>query len=281
MSQAITTPIRKALMPAKYCVTSRNNMAKLYDTIKPSYSLEDIANSAYHLASDASNAEPIRVPLTELMEEYIFCDINGNMCITEDLEGKYLWYRNHEPVDAHHNDVVNPDDNMASYYRVPRDEYYPYEAPIDVHLDSDHLYVVYTEREPITKRAVENYLTAIIGGGRVVDTHNYLFKYIDTHTKGEGLVNHVYLIASLNGRPYSTKKRLSFKLDSELITRNGYDIIRDLYMQDVLSTEDFTVTFNIEDTEKFDEKTLAEIAWETFAKRFHFDPAEGDPYKAL
>lgn len=45
MSQAITTPIRKELMPAKYCVTSRNNMAKLYDTIKPSYSLEEIANS--------------------------------------------------------------------------------------------------------------------------------------------------------------------------------------------------------------------------------------------
>lgn len=281
MSQAITTPIRKALMPAKYCVTSRKNPAKLYDTIKPSYSLEDIANNAYHLASDASNAEPIRVPLTELMEEYIFCDINGNMCITEDLEGKYLWYRNHEPVDAHHNDVVNPDDNMASYYRVSRDEYHPYEAPIDAHLNSDHLYIVYTEREPITKRAVENYLTATIGGGRVVDTHNYLFKYIDTHTKGEGLANHVYLIASFKVRPYDSKKRLSFKLDSELVTRNGYDIIRDLYMQDVLSTEDFTVTFNIEDTEKFDEKTLAEIAWETFAKRFHFDPAEGDPYKAL
>lgn len=124
-------------------------------------------------------------------------------------------------------------------------------------------------------------LAATIGGGRVVDTHNYLFKYIDTHTKGEGLANHVYLIASLNARPYSTKKCLSFKLDSDLIARNGYDIIRDLYMQDVLSLEDFTVTFNIEDTEKFDEKTLAEIAWETFAKRFHFDPAEGDPYKAL
>lgn len=281
MSQAITTPIRKALMPAKYCVTSRKNPAKLYDTIKPSYSLEDIANNAYHLASDASNAEPIRVPLTELMEEYIFCDTNGNMCITEDLEGKYLWYRNHEPVDAHHNDVVNPDDNMASCYRVSRDEYYPYEAPIDAHLNSDHLYVVYTEREPITKRAVENYLTATIGGGRVVDTHNYLFKYIDTHTKGEGLASHVYLIASFNVRPHSTKKCLSFKLDSKLIARNGYDIIHNLYMQDVLSTEDFTVTFNIEDTEKFDEKTLAEIAWETFAKRFHFDPAEGDPYKAL
>jgi hypothetical protein len=268
-------------MPAKYCVTSRNNMAKLYDTIKPSYSLEEIANNAYHLASDASNAEPIRVPLTELMEEYIFCDTNGNMCITEDLEGKYLWYHNHEPVDAHHNDVVNPDDNMASYYRVSRDEYYPYEAPIDAHLDSDHLYIVYTEREPVTKRAVENYLTATIGGGRVVDTHNYLFKYIDTHTKGEGLANHVYLIASFNVRPDSTKKCLSFKLDSELITRDGYDIIRDLYMQDMLSPEDFTVTFNIEDTEKFDEKTLAEIAWETFAKRFYFNPAEGDPYKAL
>lgn len=277
MSQAITTPIRKALMPAKYCVTSRNNMAKLYDTIKPSYSLEEIANNAYHLASDASNAEPIRVPLTELMEEYIFCDINGNMCITEDLEGKYLWYRNHEPVDAHHNDVVNPDDNMASYYRVSRDEYYPYEEPIDKWLDSDHLHIVYTEREPITKRVVEDYLTTTIGGGRVVD----IFKYIDTHTKGEGLANHVFLIASFKVRPYDSKKRLSFKLDSELVTRNGYDIIRDLYMQDVLSTEDFTVTFNIEDTEKFDEKTLAEIAWETFAKRFHFDPAEGDPYKAL
>ena len=164
---------------------------------------------------------------------------------------------------------------------MPRDEYYPYEAPIDAHLDSDHLYIVYTEREPVTKRAVENYLAYAIGGGRVVDTHNYLFKYIDTHTKGEGLANHVHLIASFNARPHSTKKRLSFKLDSELITRNGYDIIHDLYMQDVLSTEDFTVTFNIEDTEKFDEKTLAEIAWETFAKRFHFDPTEGDPYKAL
>lgn len=281
MVPAITTPIRKALMPAKYCVTSRNNMAKLYNTIKPSYSLEDIANSAYRLASDASNAEPIRVPLTELMEEYIFCDTNGNMCITEDLEGKYLWYRNHEPVDAHHNDVVNPDDNMASYYRVPRDEYYPYEEPIDKWLDSDHLHIVYTEREPITKRVVEDYLTTTIGGRRVVDTHNYLFKYIDTHTKGEGLANHVFLIASFKVRPYDSKKRLSFKLDSELIARNGYDIIHDLYMQDVLSTEDFTVTFNIEDTEKFDEKTLAEIAWETFAKRFHFDPAEGDPYKAL
>lgn len=281
MSQAITTPIRKALMPAKYCVTSRNNMAKLYDTIKPSYSLEEIANNAYHLASDASNAEPIRVPLTELMEEYIFCNTNGDMCITEDLEGKYLWYRNHESVDALHNDVVNPDDNMASYYRVSRDEYYPYEAPIDAHLDSDHLYIVYTEREPITKRAVENYLAATIGGGRVVDTHNYLFKYIDHHTNGEGLASHVFLIASFNVRPDSTKKCLSFKLDSELVTRDGYDIIRDLYMQDMLSPEDFTVTFNIEDTEKFDEKTLSEIAWETFAKRFHFDPAEGDPYKAL
>lgn len=281
MVPAITTPIRKALMPAKYCVTSRNNMAKLYDTIKPSYSFEDIANSAYHLASDASNAEPIRVPLTELMEEYIFCNTNGDMCITEDLEGKYLWYRNHEPADAHHNDVVNPDDNMASYYRVPRDEYYPYEEPIDKWLDSDHLHIVYTEREPITKRAVEDYLTTTIGGGRVVDTHNYLFKYIDTHTNGEGLANHVFLIASFKVRPYDSKKRLSFKLDSELVTRNGYDIIRDLYMQDVLSTEDFTVTFNIEDTEKFDEATLAKVAWETFAKRFHFDPAEGDPYKAL
>ena len=268
-------------MPAKYCVTSRNNMAKLYDTIKPSYSLEDIANSAYHLASDASNAEPIRVPLTELMEEYIFCDTNGNMCITEDLEGKYLWYRNHEPVDAHHNDVVNPDDNMASYYRVSRDEYYPYEEPIDKWLDSDHLHIVYTEREPITKRAVEDYLTTTIGGGRVVDTHNYLFKYIDTHTKGEGLANHVFLIASFKVRPYDSKKRLSFKLDSELVTRNGYDIIRDLYMQDVLSPEDFTVTFNIEDTEKFDEATLAKVAWETFAQRFNFDPNECDPYKAL
>ena len=281
MSQAITTPARKALMPAKYCVTSRNNMAKLYDTIKPSYSLEDIANSAYHLASDASNAEPIRAPLTELMEEYIFCDINGNICITEDLEGKYLWYRNHEPVDAHHNDVVNPDDNMASYYRVSRDEYYPYEEPIDKWLDSDHLHIVYTEREPITKRVVEDYLTTTIGGGRVVDTHNYLFKYIDTHTKGEGLANHVFLIASFKVRPYDSKKRLSFKLDSELVTRNGYDIIRDLYMQDVLSPEDFTVTFNIEDTEKFDEATLAKVAWETFAQRFNFDPNEGDPYKAL
>lgn len=281
MVPAITTPIRKALMPAKYCVTSRNNMAKLYDTIKPSYSFEDIANNAYHLASDASNAEPIRVPLTELMEEYIFCNTNGDMCITEDLEGKYLWYRNHEPADAHHNDVVNPDDNMASYYRVPRDEYYPYEEPIDKWLDSDHLHIVYTEREPITKRAVEDYLTTTIGGGRVVDTHNYLFKYIDTHTNGEGLANHVFLIASFKVRPYDSKKRLSFKLDSELVTRNGYDIIRDLYMQDVLSTEDFTVTFNIEDTEKFDEATLAKVAWETFAKRFHFDPAEGDPYKAL
>lgn len=281
MVPAITTPIRKALMPAKYCVTSRNNMAKLYDTIKPSYSLEDIANSAYHLASDASNAEPIRVPLTELMEEYIFCDINGNMCITEDLEGKYLWYRNHEPVDAHHNDVVNPDDNMASYYRVSRDEYHPYEEPIDKWLDSDHLHIVYTEREPITKRVVEDYLTTTIGGGRVVDTHNYLFKYIDTHTKGEGLANHVFLIASFKVRPYDSKKRLSFKLDSELVTRNGYDIIRDLHMQDVLSPEDFTVTFNIEDTEKFDEATLAKVAWETFAQRFNFDPNEGDPYKAL
>ena len=281
MSQAITTPIRKALMPAKYCVTSRNNMAKLYDTIKPSYSLEDIANSAYHLASDASNAEPIRVPLTELMEEYIFCDTNGDMCIAEDLEGKYLWYRDHEPVDAHHNDVVNPDDNMASYYRVSRDEYYPYEEPIDKWLDSDHLHIVYTEREPITKRVVEDYLTTTIGGGRVVDTHNYLFKYIDTHTKGEGLANHVFLIASFKVRPYDSKKRLSFKLDSELVTRNGYDIIRDLYMQDVLSPEDFTVTFNIEDTEKFDEATLAKVAWETFAQRFNFDPNEGDPYKAL
>ncbi len=281
MVPAITTPIRKALMPAKYCVTSRKNPAKLYDTIKPSYSLEEIANSAYHLASDASNAEPIRVPLTELMEEYIFCNTNGDMCITEDLEGKYLWYHNQEPVGEHGNDVVNPADNMASYYRVPRDEYYPYEEPIDKWLDSDHLHIVYTEREPITKRVVEDYLTTTIGGGRVVDTHNYLFKYIDTHTKGEGLANHVFLIASFKVRPYDSKKRLSFKLDSELITRNGYDIIRDLYMQDVLSTEDFTVTFNIEDTEKFDEKTLAEIAWETFAKRFHFDPAEGDPYKAL
>ena len=281
MSQAITTPIRKALMPAKYCVTSRNNMAKLYDAIKPSYSFEDIANNAYHLASDASNAEPIRVPLTELMEEYIFCDTNGNMCITEDLEGKYLWYRNHEPVDAHHNDVVNPGDNMASYYRVSRDEYYPYEEPIDKWLDSDHLHIVYTEREPITKRVVEDYLTTTIGGGRVVDTHNYLFKYIDTHTKGEGLANHVFLIASFKVRPYDSKKRLSFKLDSELVTRNGYDIIRDLYMQDVLSTEDFTVTFNIEDTEKFDEATLAKVAWETFAQRFNFDPNEGDPYEAL
>lgn len=281
MVPAITTPIRKALMPAKYCVTSRKNPAKLYDTIKPSYSLEEIANSAYHLASDASNAEPIRVPLTELMEEYIFCNTNGNMCITEDLEGKYLWYRNHEPVDAHHNDVVNPDDNMASYYRVSRNEYYPYEAPIDAHLDNDHLYIVYTEREPITKRAVENYLTTTIGGGRVVDTHNYLFKYIDHHTNGEGLANHVYLIASFNVRPYSTKKCLSFKLDSELVTRNGYNIIRDLYMQDVLAPEDFTVTFNLEDTEKFDEATLAKVAWETFAQRFNFDPNEGDPYKAL
>lgn len=268
-------------MPAKYCVTSRNNMAKLYDTIKPSYSLEEIANSAYHLASDASNAEPIRVPLTDLMEEYIFCDTNGNMCITEDLEGKYLWYRNHESVDALHNDVVNPDDNMASYYRVSRDEYYPYEEPIDKWLDSDHLHIVYTEREPITKRVVEDYLTTTIGGGRVVDTHNYLFKYIDTHTKGEGLANHVFLIASFKVRPYDSKKRLSFKPDSELVTRNGYDIIRDLYMQDVLSPEDFTVTFNIEDTEKFDEATLAKVAWETFAQRFHFDPNEGDPYKAL
>lgn len=281
MAPVITTPIHNTLSPEKYCVVDPENRLKVYSTIDPSYNLEDLANSAYHLANDARNAHPIRQPLTELMEEYIIIDTNTDVCITYDLQGMYLWYTNHEPVSADDKRVTNPADNAAVYHFVPRDEYDPHEEVLDDYLDNTRLHIAHTANEPVTRRAVEAYLNATIDGGKVTTTHNYIFNFINEKTNGEGLAKHAYLSMYTKGRGNSTDKRLTFTFEVEQGTGYVNDMMGYFRRKGMLTYADIEVTFNVEDTENFDVETLAKVAWETFAKRFNFNPNEGDPYKAL